>query len=63
MITNKLFLSGFATVALISSAASADVTISFTGLTLAGYQFAEAIAPGQINGTLTGATINVEMTN
>ena len=63
MITNKLFLSGFATVALISSAASADVTISFTGLTLAGYQFAEAITPGQIAGTLTGATINVEMTN
>ena len=63
MIKNKLFLSGFATVALISSAASADVTISFTGLTLAGYQFAEAIAPGLINGTLTGATINVEMTH
>lgn len=63
MITSKLFLSGFATVALISSAASADVTISFVGLTLAGYQFAEAIAPGVIAGTLTGATINVEMTN
>ena len=48
MITNKLFLSGFATVALISSAASADVTISFTGLTLAGYQFAEAITPDPV---------------
>ncbi len=51
-----------AAVAVVSSAASADVVMSFTGLSLYGRQFTEAIKPGQIVGTLTGATINVSMT-
>ena len=59
---NYLFRTACAAVAVVSSAASADVVMSFTGLSLYGKQFTEAIKPGQIVGTLTGATINVSMT-
>jgi len=54
-------LGGFAVAILssaASSAASADVVISFTNFSANGFQFAQLAAPGSLTGTLTGVSIN-----
>ena len=58
----KLFSSSCAVVALFASAASADVVITLTNFGAYGNQFAEAITPGRLSGTLVGATIDVDRT-
>ena len=58
----KTFIaSGIAAAALVS-AASADVTFSFTNQTWTGFNFTEAYAAGSLTGTLTGATVNATLT-
>ena len=58
----KTFIaSGIAAAALVS-AASADVTYSFTSQTWTGFNFNEAYAAGTLTGTLTGATVNATLT-
>ena len=57
----KTFIaSGIAAAALVS-AASADVTFTFTGQTWTGFNFTEAYAAGTLTGTLTGATVNATL--
>ena len=57
----KTFIaSGIAAAALVS-AASADVTFSFTNQTWTGFNFTEAYAAGTLTGTLTGATVNATL--
>ena len=57
----KTFIaSGIAAAALVS-AASADVTFSFTNQTWTGFNFTEAYAAGSLTGTLTGATVNATL--
>jgi hypothetical protein len=57
----KTFIaSGIAAAALVS-AASADVTYSFTSQTWTGFNFNEAYAAGSLTGTLTGATVNATL--
>ena len=58
----KTFIaSGIAAAALVS-AASADVTYTFTSQTWTGCNFNEAYAAGSLTGTLTGATVNATLT-
>ena len=58
----KTFIaSGIAAAALVS-AASADVTYTFTSQTWTGFNFNEAYAAGTLTGTLTGATVNATLT-
>ena len=58
----KTFIaSGIAAAALVS-AASADVTYTFTSQTWTGFNFNEAYAAGSLTGTLTGATVNATLT-
>ena len=57
----KTFIaSGIAAAALVS-AASADVTYSFTSQTWAGFFFDEAYAAGSLTGTLTGVSVNATL--
>ena len=57
----KTFIaSGIAAAALVS-AASADVTFSFTNQTWTGFNFTEAYTAGSLTGTLTGATVNATL--
>ena len=57
----KTFIaSGIAAAALVS-AASADVTYTFTSQTWTGFNFNEAYAAGSLTGTLTGATVNATL--
>ena len=57
----KTFIaSGIAAAALVS-AASADVTYTFTSQTWTGFNFNEAYAAGTLTGTLTGATVNATL--
>ena len=57
----KTFIaSGIAAAALVS-AASADVTFSFTNQTWTGFNFTEAYAAGSLTGTLSGATVNATL--
>jgi MYXO-CTERM domain-containing protein len=55
-----LIASGIAAAALVS-AASADVTFTFTNQTWTGFNFTEAYAAGSLTGTLTGATVNATL--
>jgi len=57
----KTVLAGVSLAALVGAAASADVTYSFTNQTWAGFQFTEAFAAGTLQGSLTGASINVTL--
>ena len=52
--------STFAAAALVS-AASADVTFTFTNQVWTGFNFTEAFAAGTLTGTLTGATVNATL--
>ena len=57
----KTFIaSGIAAAALVS-AASADVTFSFTNQTWTGFNFTEAYAAGSLTGTLTGVSVNATL--
>jgi MYXO-CTERM domain-containing protein len=57
----KTFIaSGIAAAALVS-AASADVTFSFTNQTWTGFNFTEAYAAGSLTGTLTGVSVNAAL--
>lgn len=57
----KTFIaSGIAAAALVS-AASADVTYSFTNQTWTGFNFAEAYAAGSLSGILTGVSVNATL--
>jgi MYXO-CTERM domain-containing protein len=57
----KTFIaSGIAAAALVS-AASADVTFSFTNQTWTGFNFTEAYAAGSLSGTLTGVSVNATL--
>jgi MYXO-CTERM domain-containing protein len=57
----KTFIaSGIAAAALIS-AASADVTYTFTSQTWTGFIFNEAYAAGSLTGTLTGVSVNATL--
>jgi hypothetical protein len=47
--------------AIVGAAASADVTYSFTNQTYTGFNFSLASAAGTLQGTLTGASINVTL--
>ena len=53
--------STFAAAALVS-AASADITYTFTNQTWTGFNFNEAYAAGSLTGTLTGVTVNATLT-
>ncbi len=44
-----------------ASAASADVTYTLTNQTYTGFNFSESAAAGSLEGTLTGASINVTL--
>jgi len=55
-----LIASGIAAAALVS-AASADVTYTFTNQVWTGFNFTEAYAAGSLFGTLTGATVNATL--
>ena len=57
----KTVLAGVSLAALVGAAASADVTYSFTNQTWTGFQFNEAFAAGTLQGSLTGASINVTL--
>ena len=57
----KTFIaSGIAAAALVS-AASADVTFSFTNQTWTGFNFTEAFAAGSLLGNLTGVSVNATL--
>lgn len=57
----KTFIaSGIAAAALVS-AASADVTFSFTNETWTGFAFTEAYAAGSLTGNLTGVSVNATL--
>jgi MYXO-CTERM domain-containing protein len=57
----KTFIaSGIAAAALVS-AASADVTFSFTNQTWTGFNFTEAYTAGSLGGTLTGVSVNATL--
>ena len=57
----KTFIaSGIAAAALVS-AASADVTFSFTNQTWTGFNFTEAYAAGSLSGTLSGVSVNATL--
>ena len=57
----KTFIaSGIAAAALVS-AASADVTFSFTDQTWTGFNFTEAYAAGSLTGNLTGVSVNATL--
>ena len=57
----KTFIaSGIAAAALVS-AASADVTYTFTNQTWTGFNFTEAYTAGSLTGTLAGASVNVTL--
>ena len=57
----KTFIaSGIAAAALVS-AASADVTFSFTNQTWTGFNFTEAFAAGILTGNLTGVSVNATL--
>jgi hypothetical protein len=51
-----------AVAALSSSAAFADVTISFTNFTATGFQFSQVAAPGTLSGSITGVSVNATLT-
>lgn len=53
----NVLAAGVAAAALVS-AASADVTYTFTNQVWAGFNFNEAYAAGSLTGTLTGASVN-----
>ena len=53
----NVLAAGVAAAALVS-AASADVTYTFTNQAWAGFNFNEAYAAGSLTGTLTGASVN-----
>jgi len=53
----NVLAAGVAAAALVS-AASADVTYTFTNQVWTGFNFNEAYAAGSLSGTLTGATVN-----
>jgi MYXO-CTERM domain-containing protein len=55
-----LIASGIAAASLVS-AASADVTYTFTNQVWTGFNFNEAYAAGTLTGTLTGATVNATL--
>jgi len=55
-----LIASGIAAAALVS-AASANVTFTFTNQVWTGFNFNEAYAAGSLTGTLTGATVNATL--
>ena len=57
----KSVVLGASLAAVVASAASADVTYSFSNQTWAGFNFTEAFAAGSLSGTLTGASINVTL--
>jgi len=57
----KTVLAGVSLAALVGAAASADVTYSFTNQTWAGFAFTDAFAAGTLQGSLTGASINVTL--
>jgi len=57
----KTVLAGVSLAALVGAAASADVTYSFTNQTWAGFAFNPAFAAGTLQGSLTGASINVTL--
>jgi MYXO-CTERM domain-containing protein len=57
----KSVVLGASLAAVVASAATADVTYSFTNQTWGGFQFNEAFAAGSLAGTLTGASINVTL--
>jgi len=59
-IMKTLIASGIAAAALVS-AASADVTYTFTNQVWTGWNFNEAYAAGTLTGTLTGATVNATL--
>ena len=47
--------------AAVASAASADVTFTFTNQVWTGFNFSEAYAAGTLTGTLTGASVNATL--
>jgi MYXO-CTERM domain-containing protein len=55
-----LIASGIAAAALVS-AASADVTFTFTNQVWTGFNFTEAYAAGSLTGTLTGVSVNATL--
>ena len=55
-----LIASSIAAAALVS-AASADVTFTFTSQTWTGFNFTQAFAQGTLTGNLTGATVNATL--
>ncbi|MSR40538.1 MAG: hypothetical protein EXS10_01350 [Phycisphaerales bacterium] len=55
----KSILAIGALTAAVASAASADVTYTLTSATFTGWNFSEAAVGGSLDGTLTGASINV----
>ena len=57
----KSVVLGASLAAVVASAATADVTYSFTNQTWTGFNFTEAFAAGSLAGTLTGASINVTL--
>jgi hypothetical protein len=57
----KTVLASAALSAIVGAAASADVTYSFTNQTYTGFNFSLASAAGTLQGTLTGASINVTL--
>ena len=58
---NKLIVAASAA-AVVASAASADVTFSLTNFRMEGSNLIEFAGDGELNGVLTGATINIVMT-
>ena len=50
-----------AAVAMVSSAASADVVITLTNFTANAFQFSQAVAPGAVTGTLTGVSVSATL--
>jgi len=57
----KTVLASAALSAIVGAAASADVTYSFTNQTWTGFNFSQAFAAGTLQGSLTGASINVTL--
>lgn len=48
---------------MLSSAASADFVITLNNFAATGFQFAQAVAAGQLTGTLSGVSVNATLTS
>ncbi len=57
----KTAVLGASLAAIVGSVAAADVTYTFTSQTFTGFNFAESATAGSLEGSLTGASINITL--